>query len=187
MDNKLMIKLVVGTEAVFFLCLIVSFIYLAYVSGYEPAHYNALNLTSTGIFSILLFSSSGTFYLSERSYKKGNLKSWKTWLLLTIILGLIFLIGQGREYTHLITEEKMTLSSSLFGTSFYTLTGFHGFHVLVGLIVLSIILCLGWAGDFKNGKSSVIPTVGIYWHFVDIVWVFVFTVVYILPKTGVLK
>lgn len=187
MDNKLMMKLVIGTEGIFFLCLIVSFVYLSFVSGYEPAHYKALDITSTSIFSVLLFSSSGTFYLSERSYHKGNFKGWKVWLLITILLGLIFLFGQGKEYFRLIQEHNMTLSSSLFGTSFYTLTGFHGFHVLVGLIILSIVLCLGFAGDFKSGKSSVIPVVGMYWHFVDIVWVFVFTVVYILPKTGILK
>lgn len=182
-----MMKLIVATEGIFFLSLIVAFIYLAYVSGYEPAHYKALDITSTSVFSVLLFSSSGTFYISERSYKKGNLKSWKIWLFVTILLGLIFLIGQGREYYHLITEKNMTLSSSLFGTSFYTLTGFHGFHVFVGLVILSIILGLSLAGDFKSGKSTLIPTVGIYWHFVDIVWAFVFTVVYVLPLTGALQ
>ena len=188
MDNKLMMKLVIGTEGMFFLSLIMAFVYLSYVSGFEPGQQQALDIKSTGIFSIFLFSSSGTFWLAERNYDKGNIQSLKGWLLATIILGLVFLFGQGKEYFHLIEQQKITLSSSLFGTSFYTLTGFHGFHVFVGIIILSIILLLTFLGDFtKDKKSSVIKTVGMYWHFVDIVWVVVFTVVYILPKMGILK
>jgi heme/copper-type cytochrome/quinol oxidase subunit 3 len=97
------------------------------------------------------------------------------------LLGAIFLIGQGEEYWRLI-NDKITLSSSVFGTSFYALTGFHGFHVFVGLIILFIILILTFLGDFDNPSSNVISTAGIYWHFVDIVWLAVFTVVYVLPE-----
>ena len=181
-------KLVIGTEGMFFLSLIMAFVYLSYVSGFEPGQQQALDIKSTGIFSLFLFSSSGTFWLAEKNYNEGNIKRLKMWLMATILLGVAFLFGQGKEYFHLIEMQKITLSSSLFGTSFYTLTGFHGFHVFVGLIILSIILWLTFSGDFNNEKkSSVIKTVGMYWHFVDIVWVVVFTVVYILPKLGILK
>ncbi len=181
-------KLVIGTEGMFFLSLIMAFVYLSYVSGFEPGQQQALDIKSTGIFSLFLFSSSGTFWLAEKNYNEGNMKRLKMWLIATILLGVVFLFGQGKEYFHLIEMQKITLSSSLFGTSFYTLTGFHGFHVFVGLIILSIILWLTFSGDFNSEKkSSVIKTVGMYWHFVDIVWVVVFTVVYILPKLGILK
>ena len=181
-------KLVVGTEGMFFLSLVMAFIYLSYVSGFEPGQEQALDIKSTGIFSLFLFSSSGTFWLAEKNYNEGNIRRLKMWLIATILLGIIFLFGQGKEYFHLIQQQKITLSSSLFGTSFYTLTGFHGFHVFVGLIILSIILWLTFLGDFNSEKkSTVIKTVGMYWHFVDIVWVVVFTVVYILPKVGILK
>lgn len=183
-----MMKLVVGTEGMFFLSLIMAFVYLSFVSGFEPGQQQALDIKSTGIFSLFLFSSSGTFWMAEKNYNKGNIKNLKLWLCATILLGIVFLFGQGKEYFRLIQQQKITLSSSLFGTSFYTLTGFHGFHVFVGLIILCIVLVLSLLGDFNNNqKSTLIKTVGIYWHFVDIVWVFVFTVVYILPKMGILK
>ena len=174
------------TEAIFFLSLIMGFIYLAFVSGYEPADENALDIISTGFFTILLISSSGTLWLAERNYKKGNIKWLKVWLLLTILLGMIFLGGQAKEYVGLINKE-ITLSSSLFGTSFFTLTGFHGLHVLIGLIILSVLLVMTILGDFDEPDSTVISTAGLYWHFVDVVWIAVFTVVYVLPRLNILK
>lgn len=181
MENKTMMKLVVGTEAMFFVSLIMAFIYMAFKSGFEPYEVSQLDIKTTGIFTLILFSSSFTFWMAEKKYAKGNVKSLKIWLAATILLGIIFLFGQGKEYVRLI-NENITLSGSVFGTSFYALTGFHGLHVLIGLIILSIILVLVFAGDFNNPSSNLISTVGIYWHFVDIVWAFVFTVVYVLPK-----
>jgi heme/copper-type cytochrome/quinol oxidase subunit 3 len=179
MENKTMMKLVVGTEAMFFLSLITAFIYMAYTSGYEPHEVQQLDLTTTSIFTAILISSSFTLLFAEHTYKKGNIKSLKLWLIVTIILGTVFLVGQGKEYLRLI-HENITLGSSVFGTSFYTLTGFHGLHVFIGLIILSIVLRLTFLGDF-NKPSGTISTVAIYWHFVDVVWIFVFTVVYVLP------
>lgn len=175
-----MMKLVVGTEAMFFLSLIMAFIYMAYNAGFEPHDVQQLDIKTTGIFTVFLFSSSFTLMLAEKKYKHGKIKSLKFWLIITILFGLIFLIGQGKEYWRLI-NENVTLGSSVFGTSFYALTGFHGLHVFIGLIILSIVLLLAFLGDFKNSSSNVISTVAIYWHFVDIVWIFVFTVVYVLP------
>lgn len=175
-----MMKLVVGTEAMFFVSLIMAFIYMAYNSGFEPYEVSKLDIKTTGIFTIFLFCSSFTFWLAEKKYKIGNIKSLKIWLVITILLGAIFLFGQGKEYIRLV-NENITLSGSVFGTSFYALTGFHGLHVFIGLIILSIILIMTFVGDFNNSSSNVISTVGIYWHFVDIVWIFVFTVVYVLP------
>ena len=175
-----MMKLVVGTEGMFFVALIMAFIYMAFNSGFEPYEVSKLDIKTTGIFTIILFSSSFTFLIAEKKYKSGNIKSVKIWLIITILLGAIFLVGQGTEYVRLI-HENITLSGSVFGTSFYALTGFHGLHVFIGLVILCIILTLAILGDFDNGSSNVISTVGIYWHFVDIVWAFVFTVVYVFP------
>ena len=156
--NKTMMKLVVGTEAMFFICLILSFVYMAYNAGFEPHEVQALDIKKTGIFTIILIASSFAFLVADHQFKK----------------------GQGREYWRLI-HEHITLSSSVFGTSFYALTGFHGFHVFVGLIILSIMLILAFLGDFNKPSSNLISVAGIYWHFVDIVWIVVFTVVYVLP------
>lgn len=104
----------------------------------------------------------------------------KAWLLATISLGLIFLAGQAHEYYHLL-NQNLTMSKSEFGSSFYTLTGFHSLHVLIGLILLSVLFALTRKGYLKNTSSSLITTIGIYWHFVDAVWIFVFSLIYVLP------
>lgn len=164
----------------FFLSLIMAYIYFSYLPGYHSGQEYSLDVKSTAIFSICLFFSSFTFWRAETNYRKGEIKRLKFWLLFTIALGVVFLFGQGREYLKLF-NQNINISSSMFGTSFFTLTGFHGLHVIVGLIVIGIITCLTFLGDFNNSKSSVISSVGIYWHFVDIVWLFVFMIVYIIP------
>jgi heme/copper-type cytochrome/quinol oxidase subunit 3 len=153
---------------------------MAYNAGFEPHEVQALDIKKTGIFTIILIASSFTFLVADHQFKKGNINRLKIWLAITILFGVIFLCGQGREYWRLI-HEHITLSSSVFGTSFYALTGFHGFHVFVGLIILSIMLILAFLGDFNKPSSNLISVAGIYWHFVDIVWIVVFTVVYVLP------
>lgn len=211
-----MMQTVVFTEAFFFLCLIMSYIYLAYSTGFEPHDLSKLDIGTSGIYTALLIISSFTLHLAERGYDRGNTGALKTWLVITLILGAIFLIGQGREYAHLI-QQKITLESSVFGASFFTLTGFHGLHVFIGLVILSIMLTLAFLGDFNrsaaaapgaagvSGSGSIPPVesssghhatarrtrptsggalgaIAIYWHFVDIVWIVVFTVVYVLPQ-----
>jgi heme/copper-type cytochrome/quinol oxidase subunit 3 len=180
MENKLMIKLVVGTEAMFFLALIMAYLYFSFLPGYSPQQADHLDIRSTSIFSVFLFSSSFTFWRAEANYKKGKMIRLKGWLLLTLLLGLIFLVGQGTEYARLL-RENVSIGSSLFGTGFFTLTGFHGLHVFAGLVVISIITALTFMGDYDRSDSTVFATAGIYWHFVDIVWLFVFGIVYVIP------
>ncbi len=179
-ESNLIMKLIVGSEAVFFLSLIMAFVYFTYTPGLNPQAVQSLNLTTTGLFTGLLLFSSFTFWRAEVSFKQGRPAQLRGWLLATLVLGLFFLIGQGFEYGHLF-REQITVSKGTFSTSFFTLTGFHGLHVLVGLIILGIVLYLAVLGDFDSPGSSVINSVGIYWHFVDIVWLVVFVLVYVLP------
>lgn len=102
------------------------------------------------------------------------------WLGLTIALGGIFLAGQASEYWKLF-QTGVDVSTNLFSTTFFTLTGFHGLHVFMGLVALLIFLWLAWQGDFVAGHQSAFEAAGYYWHFVDVVWVFVLLTVYILP------
>jgi heme/copper-type cytochrome/quinol oxidase subunit 3 len=102
------------------------------------------------------------------------------WLAATILLGGVFLIGQGLEYWGLFTGG-VRVGSNLFSTAFFTLTGFHGLHVCVGLIALLVVLGLTQAGNTGRRPSPALKAVGLYWHFVDLVWVVVFSVVYLLP------
>jgi heme/copper-type cytochrome/quinol oxidase subunit 3 len=185
--NKTMIKMLVFTESFFFVSLIMAYVYMVYYGDTRSANeLNALHISSTGIFTFILLSSSLTFYIAERNFEKGNIRRLKIWLIITLLLGVVFLYGQASEYYRLINEQ-ITLGASVFGTNFFTLTGFHGFHVFVGLILISILIAMAVLGDFKDRNSTVIQTIGIYWHFVDAVWIVVFTVVYVLPRFMDLK
>lgn len=180
MQYKLSMKLLAGTEAVFFLSLIMAFVYLVYFTP-QLEMTQLLELKSMSVFSMLLFSSSGTYWLAEHYYKKGKRFNVKIFLAITILLGSIFLFGEGKEYYGLI-EKKIYMSHGTFGTGFYGLTGFHALHVLGGLVMLSVLLWRFFKGDFNNKDSAALPAAGIYWHFVDVVWFFVFAVVYVIPR-----
>ena len=180
METRLLAKLVVATEALFFLALLMAFVYFSLGPGFRQQQLAALDWRSTGAFSLLLFASSFTYWRAEASYRRGASGRLKGWLLATILLGVVFLFGQAREFQGLFARH-IDLSANTFGTSFFTLTGFHSLHVLVGLLVLVILAGLTFAGDYDRPKSFIFSAVGIYWHFVDIVWAVVFTVVYVLP------
>src|SRR6516164_8704182 len=115
-------------------------------------------------------------------------RCWKrpsfTLLLLTIVLGALFLYGTGQEWHRLIYEHALTISTNLFGTTYYSLVGLHATHVIVGLVMLSIVLVFGIAGRVGPEQSARIDVLSLYWHFVDAVWVVVFTVVYVLGCWG---
>ena len=174
--HKLLMGFFISSESFFFLSLIVTYITFHGATG--PQAKDVLDVPLTGLFSIALFASSGTLYLAERGMHRGNRAQLRLWLLVTIALGAIFIAGQAYEYHHLI-DEGVTISSNLFGTTFFTLTGFHGLHVIIGLVALSILAVLTFAGDFDQGNEMPVTTAGLYWHFVDAVWVVVFSVVYL--------
>ncbi len=176
--NKLGILCFIASEAFFFLLLIVSYVYLNSTQATGPTASSSLDPVKTGFFSLFLFSSSFTIWRADKNFSLGNRRRFSTWLLATILLGIIFLAGQGMEWARLISVNT-TVSRDLFGTTFFTLTGFHGAHVLIGLIVLSIFLGLALAGGFKGTKSAGIEVASIYWHFVDVVWIFIYSVIYL--------
>lgn len=166
----------IASESVFFLMLILGFVYLRSSATFLGSE--QLDVLKTGIFSLFLFSSSATIWLADRSMQRQKHRQFCWWLAVTIGLGLIFLAGQGWEWYGLITNN-VTISSSTFGTAFFTLTGFHGIHVTVGLILLAIVLVLALLGDYQGTESRAVTAISTYWHFVDVVWVVVFSVVYL--------
>ena len=177
--NKTGILTFILSEAGFFMTLVLAylFFYLHPQPGPTPRE---LDVPRTLIFSVCLFASSFTFWRSEIAMSKRQRGSMLGWLALTVALGGIFLVGQGTEYWKLF-QTGVDVSTNLFSTTFFTLTGFHGLHVLLGLVALLIFLWLAWRGDFASGRESAFESAGYYWHFVDIVWVFVLLTVYILP------
>jgi cytochrome c oxidase subunit III len=132
--------------------------------------------------TICLLSSSLTIHLAVRGLEAGNSGRFKLLWFLTFALGSIFIIGTGREWHHLIYDEGLTITTNLFGTTYYSLVGLHAFHVTVGLVALGTVLALALAGKVKQEHSYQTGVLSLYWHFVDAVWVVVFTVVYIIGR-----
>src|SRR5205814_9811643 len=127
-----------------------------------------LDLKRTLIFSVCLFASSFTFWRSEIALRQKRRRSMLGWLIFTVALGAVFLVGQAGEYWKLF-QSGVEVSTNLFATAFFTLTGFHGLHVFIGLVALLIFLCLAWQGDFASGHGSAFDAAGYFWHVVRIV------------------
>jgi len=167
-------------ESAIFSIFVVAYLYYAgkSVSGPTPAQV----LDVPYFTSICLFSSSLTILLAEKALHRGNLRRFGLFWFLTIALGVIFLVGTGREWYRLIYKDGLTISTNLFGTTFYSLVGLHAFHVTVGLIGLTIILLLTVFGAVKQEHSARISVFAMYWHFVDAIWVVVLSVVYFITR-----
>jgi cytochrome c oxidase subunit 1/cytochrome c oxidase subunit I+III len=177
--NKTGMLTFILSEAGFFMTLILAYLFF-YARPQPGPTPRELDVPRTLVFSVCLFASSFTFWRSEIAMNKQKRGLMLGWLVLTIMLGAVFLAGQGTEYWKLF-ESGVDVSTNLFSTTFFTLTGFHGLHVLLGLIALLIFLWVAWRGDFASGHNSAFDALGYYWHFVDVVWVFVLLTVYILP------
>jgi cytochrome c oxidase subunit 3 len=133
-------------------------------------------------YTICLLSSSLTIHLASRFLERGKQGAFLGLWFLTIVLGGLFLFGTGQEWHRLIYERGLTISTNLFGTTYYSLVGLHATHVTAGLVMLSIVLLFGLAGRVGTEQSARVEVLSMYWHFVDAVWVVVFTVVYILGR-----
>ena len=165
----------VVSETGFFVVLILSYVFFNLSTKAAAA---ALDARTTGLFTACLLASSLTLVLAERSLARGGHRAFRAWMVSTVLLGCVFLAGQAREYLKLF-DGGIAVSSSLFASTFFTLTGFHGLHVALGLVALGVVAGLGFAGSPRGGPGHALKAVGIYWHFVDAVWVVVFSIVYL--------
>ena len=138
-----------------------------------------LNIPLTGINTFILICSSATLVLGLASVQKGYREGLQVGLFLTVVLGSIFLSIQFHEYKELI-HDGFTISSSIFGSCFFTLTGFHGAHVFAGVVWLVIVLIRSFMGYFSPEEYAGVEIVGLYWHFVDLVWIILFTILYLV-------
>lgn len=167
-------------ESAIFLIFVVAYIYYLgrSLSGPTPAQ-----VLETPIFgTICLLSSSITIHYCVVALRKGNMRLFTAQLGATVVLGTIFLVSTAIEWHHLIFDEGLTIQTNLFGTTYYSLVGLHASHVIVGLIMLGLLLMFAFFGWVKQGHAEKVETLSLYWHFVDAVWVVVFTVVYVLGK-----
>ena len=170
----------IAAESAIFSIFVVAYLYYAGKSLNGPTPREVLHVPIFN--SICLFSSSFTIVMAERAIARGKSRLFGIWWLLTIALGTIFILGTAREWYHLIYDEGLTISSSLFGTTFYSLVGLHAFHVIVGLTGLSIIMIFTLLGCVRQEHAPKIEVFAMYWHFVDAVWVVVLTVVYFVAR-----
>jgi cytochrome c oxidase subunit III len=173
-----MLSLIIGESAIFTI-FVVAYIYYIGRSSYGPTP----RILEVPIFNtVCLLSSSLTIWLAERAIERGQIRVFGGWWALTILLGIIFLAGTAREWARLIEHEGFTIRSNLFGTTFYSLVGLHATHVVVGLIGLSLVMAFTLLGRVEQRHAERIQVFSLYWHFVDAVWVAVFTVVYVVGR-----
>ena len=135
--------------------------------------------------TILLVLSSVTCQFAVWAIRRDDRTVFLRAMAVTVILGITFLLMQAIDYVHLATNDGLTLASGVYGTTYYTLTGFHGAHVFGGVVMLSVILYRGMAGQFSARHYDAVEGGSLYWHFVDVVWILLFSLLYLLPgKTG---
>lgn len=174
-----MISLIAAESAIFTI-FVVAYIFYAgkSLSGPTPREVLEVPVFAT----ICLLSSSLTIHMAVHALKKAQVAVFGAWWFATLALGAIFLIGTGREWYHLIYEKGLTVSTNLFGTTYYSLVGLHAFHVTAGLLGIALAMIFTIAGKVKPEHSERAEVFSLYWHFVDAVWVVVFTVVYVIGR-----
>lgn len=179
-NNKLAMWLFLGSECLLFGGLIST--YMLYRGRHSaeggPDQYWDIPFTSASSFVLLM--SSLTMVLAVTSAKRHDERNTKLWLTVTALLGALFVAGQVYEFTTFY-REGLGYTTSLFSSSFYTLTGFHGVHVTVGIILLLATVGMLIKNRIPGDKAETVELVGLYWHFVDIVWILIFTLVYLIP------
>lgn len=167
-------------ECAIFAIFVAAYVYYIGASLHGPTPKEVLELPILN--TICLLSSSATITLAIHALMRGETKRFGFWWLATIALGGYFLFGTAMEWSHLIYDKGLTIKTNLFGTTFYSLVGLHAFHVVVGLLALSIVMVLTWTGAVRREHAERTEVLALYWHFVDGVWIVVFTVVYIIGR-----
>lgn len=181
LDNrKLGMWAFLGSECLFFGSLIATYLLYRGRSLVGPFPEDVYDIPYTSVSSFVLLMSSLTMVLALNAIQRGDHRKLRAWLLATALLGITFVGGQVFEFT-VFVKEGLTISRNLFGTSFFVLTGFHGAHVTVGILMLLTLYGMSLAGRLPQQNALRVELVGLYWHFVDIVWIVIFTVVYLIP------
>ena len=170
----------IAAESMIFTIFVVAYLFYVGKSVIGPTPKGVLE--PPVLYTICLLSSSFTMYAAVKALRQGHITSFTTWWLVTIGLGGAFLYGTAIEWHRLIYVHGLTINTNLFGTTYYSLVGLHGFHVIVGLLMLSLVMVFTFLGAVKPEHSERLDVLSLYWHFVDVVWVVVFTVVYVLGR-----
>jgi cytochrome c oxidase subunit 3/cytochrome o ubiquinol oxidase subunit 3 len=170
------------SEVALFGTLIVTYLFYLGKDVVGPTPGEALTLFVVSINTAILLSSSGTISVAEKALHRGNQGGFVLWWLATIVLGALFLCGTAYEWYGLIVDRGLTISRNLFGTTYYTLVGLHALHVTGGVTIMLIVLGLALRRQVTTANRAGVGLVAWYWHFVDGVWIVVFTVVYLVGR-----
>jgi heme/copper-type cytochrome/quinol oxidase subunit 3 len=179
-NTKLGMWVFLGSDCLLFGALISTYLLLRHrsVQGLTPK--DVFDIPFTSVSSFVLLMSSLTMALAVAAISRGDVRRNRIWLVTTAMLGATFIGGQVYEFTTFY-REGLGYTTNIFGSAFYTLTGFHGVHVSVGIIMLLSLFVMSLRGNLGPEKAEAVEIVGLYWHFVDIIWILIFTVVYLIP------
>ena len=180
LDNrKLLMWLFLASDCLFFGSLISAYLLYRDRSLVGPYPSDLYDIPFTSVSSFVLLMSSLSMVLALAAIQRGDVRTMRIWLLTTSLLGVLFLSGQAFEFTEFY-REGLTLHTNMFGTTFFVLTGFHGAHVSVGVLILMSLVAASLKGNVQQEDSIKVELAGLYWHFVDIVWIVIFTLVYLV-------
>ena len=179
-NNKLAMWLFLGSECLLFGGLISTYMLYRGRRGNGPGPAQVFDIPLTSVSSFILLMSSLTMVLAVNAAKRNDDANTRLWLTITALLGALFVGGQVYEFTAFY-QEGLGFTTSLFSSSFFTLTGFHGVHVAIGVIMLIAMTAIISRGRIAGDKAESVEIIGLYWHFVDVVWVVIFTLVYLIP------
>jgi heme/copper-type cytochrome/quinol oxidase subunit 3 len=178
-SRKMLFWAFLGSECMFFGSLIATYLVYKGRDTAGPHPHEILNIPFTSFSAFVLLMSSLTMVLALAAVQRGNPRGTKIWLAATALLGMTFVGGQCYEFSHFFWDG-LKLQSNLFGCSFYVLTGFHGTHVTVGVIWLWTLFMMAVRGKLNQERALDVEIAGLYWHFVDVVWIAIFTLIYLI-------
>jgi len=179
-NEKLAMWLFLGSDCLLFGSLISTYLLLRHRSVTGPGPEDVFDIPFTSVSSFVLLFSSLTMAMAVGAIHRGEERRCRTFLVTTAMLGALFIAGQVYEFTSFV-KEGLGYTTNIFGSAFYTLTGFHGVHVSVGIVFLLGLVIMSLRGNLGPERAETVEIFGLYWHFVDIVWILIFTVVYLIP------
>jgi heme/copper-type cytochrome/quinol oxidase subunit 3 len=179
-NEKLGMWVFLGSECLLFGALIATYLNYRGKSINGPYPEEVYNIPFTSASSFILLMSSLTMVLALSAIGRGDGRRGRIWLITTALLGSIFIGGQIYEFRDFVQVKGLGMSTNLFGSSFYVLTGFHGVHVTLGILMLFSLAFMSWRGRITKQNAEAVEIVGLYWHFVDVIWIVIFTVVYLI-------
>ena len=178
-SRKMVFWAFLGSECMFFGSLIATYLVYRGRDTVGPHPHEILNIPFTSVSAFVLLMSSLTMVLALAAVQRDNVRGSRIWLAATALLGMTFLAGQCYEFTEFV-YEGLKLQTNLFGSTFFVLTGFHGTHVTIGVIWLWSLFMMAMRGRLPQSRALDVEICGLYWHFVDVVWVAIFTLVYLI-------